>query len=97
MIEHMVLIRWKDDTSREQARDVLATAGMLENIPGVESVSVRPTCGTNRRDHGIRDVMIVRMADEDALERFGPHELHRRFGTRMLPLAEDLTIVDVRA
>lgn len=97
MIEHIVLIRWKEGTSREQVDAVLALARIMEGIDGVRGVSCRPKLGSNGRDKGIADVMVVRMADEAALARFGPHPLHKEFGARMVPLVEDLTIVDVMA
>lgn len=97
MIEHIVLIRWKEGISREQVSDVLDRARMLEGIEGVESVSTRRTYGTNKRDHGITDLMTLRLADAAALERFGLHDLHKEFGVHMTPLIEDVTIVDVMA
>lgn len=95
MIEHIVLIRWKEGTSRGQVDAVFAEARIMEGIEGVRNVSCRPKLGSNGRDKGVTDVLVVRMEDEAALGRFGSHPLHKEFGARMMPLVEDLTIVDV--
>jgi len=99
MIDHIVLIRWKDGHVRAEIDAVMAQARTMEGIDGVESVAHRRTLGSTGkgRDKGITDLMIIRLADEAALARFGPAPLHAAFGTIMKPMVEDLTIIDVPA
>jgi hypothetical protein len=99
MIDHVVLIRWKDGHSRAEIEAVMAQARTMEGIDGVESITHRRTLGPigGGRDKGVTDLMVVRVADEAALARFGPAPLHAAFGRIMKPMVEDLTIIDVPA
>jgi hypothetical protein len=97
MIDHIVLIRWKDGLSRDAIDAVMAEARTMEGIDGVERITHRRTLGPTGRDKGFTDLMVLRLADAAALARFGPAPLHAAFGAIMKPMVEDLTIIDVPA
>lgn len=97
MIEHLVLIRWQPGVERDQIDDVLAQARKLSGISGVLDVRVVKNLEKARPEQGkgINDVLRITLADEEALAGFGPAPIHREFAKSMLPIADDITIVDL--
>src|ERR1043166_613927 len=76
MVEHIVLFRWKEESSDEaiaQAMDALQQ--LKDRIPGIVDL----TCGTNfsERAGGYTHGLVVRFADRAALEVYGPHPEHQ--------------------
>jgi hypothetical protein len=95
VIQHIVLLKWKPDTSEEQ---ILAAFRRAEPLPreidGVESLTI----GRNRvkHDHGYTHALIVRLTDEDALERYLGHPLRTTYMREHLqPLEEERIEIDV--
>ena len=77
MIQHIVLLKWKPDTTEEQILAAFRRAEHLPNeIDGVDSLTI----GRNRvrHDHGFTHVLIVRLSDEQALEEYLDHPLRKR-------------------
>lgn len=99
MIEHLVLIRWKAEAMPEAIDAVLLKAAELRSIDGVAAIDVRANLGLANaaRTKGIAHVLRVMLHDNDALDRFGPAPAHRAFAGEMLPLTDDVTIVDLPA
>ena len=97
MIEHLVLIRWQPGIERHQINDVLAQARKMSGIDGVLDVSILRNLEKARPEQGkgINDILRITIADEEALAGFGPAPLHREFAKSMLPIADDITIVDI--
>ena len=99
MIEHIVMIRWKDGVQPEQKEALLVEAGALNQIEGVVDVVARRDLGraNPERSKGITDVLVMTMDDEATLEHYSPHPIHRAFGAKLMVLVEDITIVDLPA
>jgi GNAT superfamily N-acetyltransferase len=97
MIEHIVLIHWKDEAPQEQRDAVLREALTIAGIEGVVSVVTRHNLGVAKpeRGKGIGDAIIITLVDEAALAAYSPHPIHRAFATQLLDAAGDLTIVDL--
>ena len=95
MIQHIVLLKWKSGTRDEQVLETFARAEPLaRDIPGVESLTI----GRNRvdQDHGFTHALIVRLADEQALERYLAHPLRKSYVDEQLGPIEDQRIeIDV--
>ena len=74
VIQHIVLLKWKPETTEEQILSAVRRAEHLPNeIDGVESLTI----GRNRvsHEHGYTHVLIVRLTDEPALARYLEHPL----------------------
>ena len=95
MIQHIVLLKWKPDTSEEQILAAFRNAEHLPNqVPGVDSLTIGRT--RVKHDHGYTHALIVRLADERALQQYLEHPLRKRYiAEHLAPLEEERIEIDV--
>jgi len=95
VIQHIVLLKWKPDTTEEQILAAFRRAEHLPNeIDGVDSLTI----GRNRvrHEHGFTHVLIVRLSSERALEEYLAHPLRNQYVAEHLqPLEEERIEIDV--
>lgn len=95
MIQHIVLLKWKDGTTDAQIDAAFGESQQLvDAIDSVERVSL----GRNRAkdDHGYTHALIVRLSDDDALSAYLGHPVRERFVRDVLgPLEEERIEIDV--
>lgn len=75
MIEHIVGLKFSEETTSEQKAKVKKMARTLKGeIPGIVSLAV----GTNfsERNHGFEIGLTVRFENREALDVYGPHPKH---------------------
>jgi Stress responsive A/B Barrel Domain len=94
MIEHIVLIRWKEEASAE-AKDsaMMELRNLKGKIPGI----VELTSGINfsERAKGYTHGLVLRFKDRAALNGYIPHPEHQRVVQTFLnPIREDTLVVD---
>ena len=96
MVEHIVLLKLKSDVTSTQL-DALPDAlmKMMDEIPGIESI----TAGSNNSPEGkSQDYsygFIVRFTDEAARDAYLPHPFHQKVaGEKIRPLVEDVLVFD---
>ena len=90
---HIVLIKWKPETSEEQIADQMAGMNALSGkIPGVERLHT----GVNfsNRAKGYTHALVAQLADRAALEGYGPHPAHQALIPPFLAIAEDILAFD---
>jgi hypothetical protein len=94
MVEHILLMRWTDEASKETIENVLAELRALKNkIAGIVDLS----CGANfsERAKGYTHGLIIRFADRAALEAYYPHPEHQRVVQNFInPIRADTLILD---
>jgi stress responsive alpha/beta barrel protein len=94
VIEHIVLLKWKDDAAPEAIDRVMAELrGLKDKIPGI----VELTCGANFSDRaqGYTHGLLVRFKDRVARDGYGPHPEHQRVVQNFLaPIRADILVVD---
>jgi hypothetical protein len=97
MINHIVLIRWREGISPTEIGNVVAAAWELRKISGVLDVGVYRNLGVAQAQYGkgIGHVFMIRLRDLQALEEFRPHPIHRDYGQTFFPSAAEVTIVDI--
>lgn len=97
MIEHLVLIRWKPETTADEMTAILDRAKIMEGIEGVDSVVVHTNLARARPEQGkgIGHALRVFVKDADTLAAFGPAPLHREFAAHLTPAVDDITIIDL--
>ena len=97
MVEHLVLIKYKSDTSEEQKQQLIDGLKSLKGkIDGIEELTV----GENfsERGQGFQIGVLVRFRDREALAAYGPHPAHQEVVQRdLLPIREDVIVVDFEA
>ena len=86
MIQHIVLIKWKPDTTEQDIVAAFEAArALLDEIGFVQKL----TLGRNRgeSDHGFTHAMIVNLADDAALRDYLDHPTRMRYlRERLQPL-----------
>ncbi len=94
MVEHIVLFKWRAETTPEQiAQAVEGLKGLKESVPNVLDLSV----GENFCDRakGFTHGLVVRFPDKAALEVYGPHPAHQHVvQTFINPIREDILALD---
>jgi hypothetical protein len=94
VIQHIVLLKWKPETTDEQIDEAFGRAQeLVDGIAGVD----RMTLGRNRgeADHGFTHALIVWLSD-DALASYLDHPARARYVREVLgPLEEQRIEIDV--
>lgn len=94
---HIVLFRWKPDTSEEQVEEAHRRLRELKRlIPGILEIH----CGRNfsERGQGFETVLFVRFKDREALNAYLPHPAHRAVVEEAIqPIRESSLAVDIVA
>ena len=95
MIQHIVLIKWKPDTTEQDIVAAFEAAGaLLDEIGFVQKL----TLGRNRgeSDHGFTHALIVNLADDAALRDYLDHPTRMRYLRERLQTLEEQRIeIDV--
>lgn len=94
MVEHMVLMRWKEGVDPSKVLQAFeAVRALKDRIPGILEL----TCGENFSDRakGFHAGLYARFRDRAALEAYLPHPLHQRVVEDfVVPIREDAIVVD---
>ncbi len=94
MIEHVLLLRWKEDATQEAIATAFAELRKLKDkIPGILDFS----CGENfsERAKGFTHGLVLRFADRAALEAYFPHPEHQRVVQKYInPIRAETLVFD---
>jgi hypothetical protein len=94
MIEHIVLIRWTDEATKEAIDSVMTElCGLREKIDTIVDLS----CGANfsERAKGYTHGLVVRFADRAALSTYITHPEHQRVVQKLMnPIRADVLALD---
>ena len=96
MIEHIVLLKLKSDTTALQIQKLTdALLKMASEIPGIEEISAGMNNSPEGKDHGFTYGFIVRFRDATARDAYLPHLVHRQVaGEYLRPLVDDVLVFD---
>lgn len=76
MIEHLVLIRFAESTSREQLEEVVSRFKAIRpHLSGVIDLQAGINFSDNSKGHQV--ALTVRFENREALEAYGPNPYHR--------------------
>ncbi|KKD36600.1 Dabb family protein [Limnoraphis robusta] len=94
MIVHVVLFKWKEDTTPEAIASTMEGLKELKaKIPGIIDLS----CGENfsERSQGFQHGLVVKFTDKSALEAYTPHPEHQAVVQNLIkPILADILAVD---
>lgn len=97
-VEHVVLLKVKQGTSKKQIQKFKEGINSLSVIPGVVSVSVGETFVERwmaDRRGGYTHALAVRLDSKEALKKYQDHELHTQVKEECIaPIAESAIAVD---
>ncbi|HEY8417031.1 MAG TPA: Dabb family protein [Limnochordales bacterium] len=93
MVEHIVLFKLKPGTTEVEKQTLLEKLRGLEGkIEGIVSLSAGETFTDRHKGYTIG--LVVRLADREALERYGPHPEHLPVKEYVAQVCEDVIAVD---
>jgi len=93
MIEHLVMIRFKAQTTEDEKNSVLQELLTLkEKIPGI--VDYKVGHNVSQRSQGFDAAIASTFADIASLEVYGPHPEHQRVASRLKELSDDIVVID---
>ncbi|OFW75288.1 MAG: stress protein [Alicyclobacillus sp. RIFOXYA1_FULL_53_8] len=82
MIEHIVLLKFSEQTTVEQRESVVqGLRGLKQVIPGIIDLQCNHNIST--RNQGYQIGLTIRFLDADALATYGPHPEHQKVVTLM--------------
>jgi len=96
MIEHIVLLKLKPDTTDQQLQGLTdALVGMKEQISGIVDITAGINNSPEGKSHGFSYGFIVRFVDQEARDNYLPHPKHIEVATQSLrPLVDDVLVFD---
>jgi hypothetical protein len=91
MFIHMFAFRWKPGVTDEQKQNVVTEIRKLQGqIPGLLETSVGLNVSPRGQGYGLGGVM--KFADQAALDAYGPHPVHQKLLSWLIPLIEPIEV-----
>ena len=91
MYIHVFAFRWKPDVSEEQKERVIAGVRELQGqIPGLLETSVGKNISPKGLGYELGGVM--KFQDRASLDAYGPHPVHQKLVSWLMPLIEPLEV-----
>jgi hypothetical protein len=91
MFIHMFAFRWKPGVTDEQKQDIVTEIRKLQGrIPGLLETSVG--LNVSPRGQGYELGGVMKFSDQAALEAYGPHPVHQKLLTWLIPLIEPIEV-----
>jgi len=98
MIQHIVLLKLKADTTTAQKDALLAGLIALKQegkIPGIETVSGGDNNSPEGKAHGFDWGFVMTFKDAAARDAYLPHPEHKALGQSLLrPIVDDVLVFD---
>jgi len=92
-IEHVVLMKFSSDTPEARLQEIYDVfPKLIGAIPGVETASLGANIRLSSSEY--THIAVVRVADRQALEAFGPHENHVAMGAMLSGIMLKALILD---
>ncbi|MEQ1899113.1 MAG: Dabb family protein [Devosia sp.] len=89
MIRHIVLIKFRDDISRERRELIYdGLRALVGQIDGLINATFGPNVSPEGLSKGFRDGFIMDLRDADARDRYLAHPVHQAAGARLVEAAE---------
>ncbi|WP_026576261.1 Dabb family protein [Bacillus sp. UNC438CL73TsuS30] len=94
MVEHIVLLKFSELTTREQKDDAIRmTLALKDEIPGI--IDIQQGYNFSERNKGYEVGLTVRFDHRHSLENYGPHSKHQEVFTFLKEIGlEDLIVID---
>jgi len=89
MIQHIVLVRFKDGTPQGMIDALFDEIRALQpQVPGMGRVTSGPSLELEKLEKGFRHGFVVEFESRAALEAYQVHPEHRRTGAKLVAAAE---------
>ena len=98
LLRHVVLFKFKADATREQIKAVEdAFAELPEKIDTIQAYEWGTDVSPEMRSQGFTHCFFVTFRNEEGRDAYLPHEAHQEFVKQVLPILDDVLVVDYRA
>jgi hypothetical protein len=95
-ITHVVLVRWKPETTDDTREAIRASVRALATeIPGIHRLVEGPSVSPEGLEAGFDYVLVVDFADTDARDRYLPHPAHLPVAEQLGQHSESVVVFDV--
>ncbi|REJ91907.1 MAG: Dabb family protein [Planctomycetota bacterium] len=95
VLRHVVLLKFKEDATEEQIREVeQGFAALPEKIDAIESFEWGTNNSPEMHSKGFTHCFLVTFRDEEGRAEYLPHEEHQAFVEILKPVLEDVLVVD---
>ena len=95
MIRHLVLLRFKPETSAAQQTELeQAFAGLSASIPEVSALEWGVNASPEGLDKGFTHAFFITFADAAARDAYLPHPAHHAFVEKLKPWLADVLVLD---
>jgi hypothetical protein len=96
MVEHIVLLKLKSETTEQQIQTLTnALLNMAKDIPGIEEISAGMNNSPEGKSQGYTYGFIVRFSNKEARDAYLPHLVHRHVADEYLrPIVDDVLVFD---
>ena len=95
MIRHILLIKFKQDTTSSQIEELMALfTSMVNNVDGVVGVEWGPNNSPEGKNKGYTHSVLMTFADEAGRENYLPHPEHDALKEVFRPILEDIVVFD---
>jgi hypothetical protein len=97
MIIHIVLLRFKADSSARDIQTAFSRMSEVTKIDGVLKVSFGADLGVVPYpvQHAFKHGSVVQLRDRETLLRYGPDPIHQALAAQIMPLVAESIIVDI--
>jgi hypothetical protein len=95
MIDHIVLVKFEESTSREQLEEVVTRFKALQGkLAGI--ADIQAGISFTGKHQGYQLALTVRFENRAALENYGPHPLHQEVAAYIREIGRvDSIVVDI--
>lgn len=95
LLRHVVLFKFKEDATEEQIREIEeAFAELPSKIDAIHDFEWGVNNSPEGHDKGFTHCFLVTFRDEAGREEYLPHEAHQAFVAELLPILDDVLVID---
>lgn len=98
MIQHIVLFKWKTDTSQQTIDEIMGALAELQGkVDGIVDYSAGPYSSDEGRNHGYSHGFVMTFDSADSRDAYLPHPEHLAVVDMILPVIDDVLAFDYEA
>lgn len=95
VLRHVVLFKFKDETSNEQVRQIeKAFCALPDKIDAISDFEWGTDVSVENRQDGFTHCFVVTFRDEAARAKYLPHRAHKAFGKLLGPHLDKVLVID---
>jgi hypothetical protein len=95
LLRHVVLFKFKDDTTDEQVRQIeRAFCALPDKVDAIYDLEWGTDVSVENRQQGFTHCFLVTFLSEEDREKYIPHPAHKAFGELLGPHLDKVLVID---